>query len=291
MDIAFVILHYLAIEETKRCVEYIRTNIDSREYRIVIVDNASGNGSGAVLKEHYKDASDITIILNQENLGFARGNNVGFIYAKKTWNPRYIVLLNNDVYLLEKDLIHKLDEEYEKSHFAVLGPLIMTADGRCNINPIRTSPMTRQEVLNDIEIYKRKKFLYRYNLMWLRNKILRIVKGSHQKKNNKNYIVRSENVQLHGCFLVFSTKYTEKFDGLDDRTFLFREEAILYKHVLENGLNTIYLPDIVVFHKEDAATDQFVQKEKDKALFEIENHLDSLDVLLEVYHFYEREEE
>ena len=214
MDIVFVILHYLAIDETKRCVEYINKNIDTDMYQIVIVDNNSANGSGKMLQEYYEQQTKVTVLLNEENLGFARGNNVGFLYAKKQWNPRYIVLLNNDVYLLEMELVRKLDVEYEKSGFAVSGPLIMTADGKCDINPIR-------------------------------------------------------------------------FDGLDDRTFLFREEAILYKHMLENNMVTVYQPDIIVFHEEDAATDQFRKTERQKALFELDNHIKSLNILLDVYNQYE----
>ena len=65
-----------------------------------------------------------------------------------------------------------------------------------------------------------------------------------KKKKEKEFIKRCEYVQLHGCFMLFSRKYIEKFNGLDDRTFLYREEAILMKHLTENGLNSVYLPDI-----------------------------------------------
>lgn len=50
---------------------------------IVIVDNASANGTGRELQQLYQGAENIYVILNPENLGFARGNNVGFEFAKK----------------------------------------------------------------------------------------------------------------------------------------------------------------------------------------------------------------
>ena len=90
-----------------------------------------------------------------------------------------------------------------------------------------------------------------------------------------------------GCFMLFSRKYIEKFNGLDDRTFLYREEAILMKHLTENGLNSVYLPDIHVFHREDASTDDMIKENRKKEMFEIKNHLQSLKVLKEVYDFYE----
>ena len=99
MKIVFVILHYLAIDETYKSVDSIEKKIDTDMYKIVIVDNASPDKSGALLKEHYKNDDHVEVLLNQENLGFARGNNVGFRCAEKTWNPSYIVLMNNDVNL------------------------------------------------------------------------------------------------------------------------------------------------------------------------------------------------
>ena len=241
--------------------------------------------SGALLKEHYKNDDHVEVLLNQENLGFARGNNVGFRYAEKTWNPSYIVLMNNDVYLLDDDFLEKVEKEYKRSQFAVLGPMVLSADGRCDINPIRTNAMSKQEVEHDIQAYKIKSVVYKYHLEKIKN-IYRKIKPL-KKKKKKEFIKRCEYVQLHGCFMLFSRKYIEKFNGLDDRTFLYREEAILMKHLTENGLNSVYLPDIHVFHREDASTDDMIKENRKKEMFEIKNHLQSLKVLKEVYDFYE----
>lgn len=286
MKIVFVILHYLAKEETYKSVASIHDKIDTDDYRIVIVDNASPDHSGKILQERYADDEKVHVILNEENSGFAKGNNVGFRYAKREWNPDYIVLMNNDVYLLDSDMMERIEEEYAKSQFAVLGPMIMTVDGRCNINPIRLKEMTKQEVEHEIDIFTFRKKLYQYHLKELRD-FYRRLRPIHKKKVYKNFTERLEQVQLHGCFMVFSSKYIERFDGLDDRTFLFREEAILYKHLNENGLKSVYLPTIHVFHREDASTDEMIKKGKQKELFEIENHLKSLAVLKTVYDEYE----
>ena len=59
------------------------------------------------------------------------------------------------------------------------------------------------------------------------------------------------------------------------------------KQLTENGLNSVYLPDIHVFHREDASTDDMIKENRKKEMFEIKNHLQSLKVLKEVYDFYE----
>ena len=84
MDIVFVILHYMVEEETYRCVEYIRDRIDTKDYHIVIVDNASSNGSGMLVEKKYSDSLDVSVLLNQKNVGYSRGNNIGFRYTKKS---------------------------------------------------------------------------------------------------------------------------------------------------------------------------------------------------------------
>ena len=184
MKIVFVILHYLAIDETYKSVDSIEKKIDTDMYKIVIVDNASPDKSGALLKEHYKNDDHVEVLLNQENLGFARGNNVGFRYAEKTWNPSYIVLMNNDVYLLDDDFLEKVEKEYKRSQFAVLGPMILSADGRCDINPIRTNAMSKQEVEHDIQEYKIKSVVYKYHLEKIKN-IYRKIKPLKKKKKKE----------------------------------------------------------------------------------------------------------
>ena len=77
-SLAFVILHYNTMKETTDCICSIEKNIDGDKYNIVVVDNASPNGSGIQLEERYKENKRVHVILNSENQGFAKGNNLGY---------------------------------------------------------------------------------------------------------------------------------------------------------------------------------------------------------------------
>ena len=68
----------------------------------MIVDNGSSNNSGKLIDSKYKDMSNIHVILLKDNLGFAKGNNIGFQYAKKELNCDFICMLNNDTILSHK---------------------------------------------------------------------------------------------------------------------------------------------------------------------------------------------
>lgn len=107
MDIAFVILNYNIVTETINCIQSIQQNIDTASYKIIVVDNASPNGAGVRLKEHYKDSRDIAVLINKQNDGFARGNNVGIAFARQ-WDPEFIVCMNNDTVWIQKDFYAQL---------------------------------------------------------------------------------------------------------------------------------------------------------------------------------------
>ena len=129
-EFAFVILHYMTKQETIDCVASIleKTKAEPMKVSIVIVDNASANGTGRELQQLYQGAENIYVILNPENLGFARGNNVGFEFAKKTLNSDFICLINNDTLLMQDDFLSRICADYQQHHFAVLGPQILSKD-------------------------------------------------------------------------------------------------------------------------------------------------------------------
>lgn len=73
MKIVFVILHYLAIDETYKSVDSIEKKIDTDMYKIVIVDNASPDKSGALLKEHYKNDDPCRSAFKSGESGVCKG--------------------------------------------------------------------------------------------------------------------------------------------------------------------------------------------------------------------------
>ena len=79
---AFLLLHYKNADVTMECINSIMKVEKDEKYDIVVVDNASKNGSIEQLKLEYQDEKNIHFIQNEENLGYARGNNIGFAYAK-----------------------------------------------------------------------------------------------------------------------------------------------------------------------------------------------------------------
>ncbi|MBQ2149938.1 MAG: glycosyltransferase, partial [Bacteroidales bacterium] len=76
--------------------------------RLVIVDNASPDGSGELLRDRFAASPSVTVILNESNEGFARGNNAGYKYLRDHFHCRFITVLNNDVLIKDRDFTAKV---------------------------------------------------------------------------------------------------------------------------------------------------------------------------------------
>lgn len=275
--IVFLILHYYTIEDTIKCVESIE-KLEYNNKEIVIVDNASPNGTGKLLKDKYKNNSDIHIILSKENLGFANGNNMGFKYAKENLNADFIVMCNNDTMVIEKDFVNSILSKYEEYGYAVLGPKILLKNNK--VNKLYFKLPTTKDFKKEIKYFKKMLF---FNYLHI-EKILRTIKHKlikqNDKEDNKGTDEFQQNIILHGCFLVFSPKYLKKFNGLDNRTFMYREEELLAIRLLKNNMLSIYCPDIQIYHDEYGATRAVSKSNYKKNRFFYRNQLKSCNIIL-----------
>lgn len=283
---SFVILHYCTIDDTLRCINSIKDNCRNSNYSIVVVDNASPNQSGSILYNKYENDSEVHVLINSDNLGFANGNNVGFKYAKEKLEADYIILCNNDTYLVQNNFINLIEEEYNVSKFAVLGPKIILKDN--SINEVRENIVTirqlKKEIRNKTIIYLLSIFyidnIYNFFKLFIRNLLIKIKLKKVSNTDTNNVNIRQENIVLHGCFLIFSKNYIDLFDGIDDRTFLYLEEDLLAIRLKKYQLKSVYSPKLVICHDEDGATNSFLSNNRKKNIFVSKNWLKSSKIVL-----------
>lgn len=287
LKFTFVILHYLTYEDTVECVESILKNILYNNYYIIIVDNGSKNNSGEKILLKYQNQNNIKTIINSENLGFARGNNVGFNYAKYQLKSDFIALINNDTIIEQTNFIDLIIKKFKSFPFHILGPDIISISDSSHQNP-------RVETLSDINSVNRFIRYYRISLLlnYLRlDKTIENLKKmffpnsklpSSENKNLNPENKEMQNVKLHGSCLVFSPDYIKRYDGLYPKTFIYSEESVLNFIVKRDKLYTIYFPDAKILHKEDAATNYYIKKSYLKRRFYYKNFIKSGKSLIEL---------
>lgn len=242
---AYLILHYKNADVTEQCLESL-FQLDLQDSEIVVVDNASNNGSYESLFEKYGKNQRVHFIKNVENLGYAAGNNVGFRYAKEKLHADWIVLINNDVVIEQKDFQQKVLEEYERYSFYLAGPDIVTPEGNSQNPYLMECPdkaVIRKKLLHDyvvlalmkIRLQQKLKKLFHYD-------------GSIFLPNEIQTIENFRGV-LHGSCLIFSPKFIREFNGLYGGTFLYCEEEILCYILNRLGYRYTYLKSLKVIHK------------------------------------------
>ncbi len=286
----FVVLHYQSFEMTTRCVDTLLEHLGSQPCFVVVVDNGSPNGSGAELLERYGDERRVEVILTGENLGFARGNNVGYAWLKEHCDPDFIVVMNNDVLIEQDDFVCRVQSAYVQRGFAVLGPDIFEPGTGCHRNPYRASGYGKDEaerLLRSMRLWD-KIFPYRY---WK----LCSMSRAQKKRDSEPSLDAPWKHEAVGCMLqgscfVFSREFTSvRSVAFCPDTFLYFEEAILARDCEKLGLKMLYFPEAKVIHLGSVSTklaggsDYRREKRKNRQHFQsvqiFVDRYDSMDVL------------
>lgn len=282
MDLGFVILHYKTYEMTEICVETLLSTFNNFSFQIVVVDNGSSNESGERLTNKYFYEKKVDVILNNQNVGFANGNNIGFNFIREKYQPYYIVVMNNDVLIKDREFLGKIRKQDSIYKFAVLGPDIQNPLLKNHQNPERLVPRSTEAVKKRIKSFERKckhPFLF-YILSKIKDII---IIDKTVTKTNYNFKYEWENVVLHGACYIFSPKFWKTREKcFNPKTFLYHEEDILFYECQKAHLKMIYSPEIYVEHLEDVSTNASFKSGYKKAYMRNKYLKDSANILLDI---------
>jgi len=128
--VSIVLLTYNQLEYTKECIDSIIYKTAYPNYELIIVDNASSDNTPEYLKQIETKNHNIKVFLNDKNLGFAAGNNVGISQS----NGDYILLLNNDTVVTRGWLTNLIKHfDYDKK-LGIIGPVTNSISNESKIN-------------------------------------------------------------------------------------------------------------------------------------------------------------
>lgn len=283
VKICFVVLHYNTINDTEHFMTSVFENIDVENFQIVIVDNASPNGTGKLLKEKYKNDRRIHVLLNSTNRGFAKGNNAGIAYAEKNFDPDFIVMTNSDTYLIQKDFCQQIQKEYDNSHFFVLGPQIITPKGIVLNQAQVRKPYDSKQIRQMMRSMKYHLIVNYCGIAKYSGAVGKLV-SSRRKANTGtvNMDDRRENVYLEGACLIFSRDYIHVYHGINPRTYMYFEEEILFYEMMRDRRKTVYNPSIKIFHNSHGSTNTIYRERQKYMVFKCKNQLRSARILLDI---------
>ena len=273
---SFIILHYKNIDDTIECLTHLKKIASSDTHFIVVDNNTLTNEEEKLIRVFTKD-----IVRLDKNYGFAKANNRGIEYAKKKYNSKFYIVINNDVFISQSNFLELIENDYEKYNFDMLGTYIDSPTGE-SVNPFpafKTKESVEKEIIRCqklIKIYENKLLTSLLNI-YLGFK--HVFKKPIKPTNGKELEI---NVALHGCCIIFSDKYIKKYTyPFYNETFLFHEEEFLYSRVVKDNLVSMYDPNIKIFHKEGSSVKKENKTKRLSKLFREKERLNSLKLLLE----------
>jgi GT2 family glycosyltransferase/glycosyltransferase involved in cell wall biosynthesis len=139
--VSVIVLTYNNLELTKNCLDSLAGYSDDADLEIVVVDNASSDGSPAYLSSWEASRPSVKLILNNENRGFAAGNNQGLAAA----SGDYLVILNNDTVVTRGWARRMVNHLRNNPEIGILGPVTNNIGNEARVN-------TRYTTLEDMHL-------------------------------------------------------------------------------------------------------------------------------------------
>ncbi|NVO03695.1 MAG: glycosyltransferase family 2 protein [Bacteroidetes bacterium] len=223
-QILIVILTYNHLDETIITLNCFKKQVYDN-FKIVVVDNASTDVTCDFIKKFFPD---ITLIENNENHGWAKGNNIGIKYALEN-GADYVLLANNDLYFEDSSLLSKLVNNIigfsEKDNVRIIG--------------------TKQFSFFDKEKLQSNGIFYFNNNQKMNEKV------NTYRNNNKTEF--SENFKkvdsIIGAFILIKSNLFCEIGLIDDDYFFTWEDTDFCYRAWKNGFVCLVDEDLKIYHK------------------------------------------
>ena len=220
--VAIVVLSWNQLQLTLACLESLQ-GLEYPDYRVLLVDNASTDGTPQAVRERYPQ---VAIIENRENLGYAEGNNVGIRRALED-GADYVLVLNNDT-LVAPDLLSELVRvAAADSGVGLVGPTIYYADPPDMV------------------------FALGSRIRWAAGTIRH--RGMFQPASQVPGLTAPEPVDfLPGTAVLMSRQCLERVGLFDPAYFLNFEDVELCVRAGRHGFRVLFAPQAVIWHRVSA---------------------------------------
>jgi GT2 family glycosyltransferase len=225
IDASVVIVNWNSKNYLMKCLDSIRLHAGPLNVEWIVVDNASSDGS---VEELRKCFPEVLWIESKENVGFARGNNIGIEKAV----GRYICLVNPDVEFID-DCLGKLCRYMDSNQkVGICGPKILNKDGTiqysCREYPTLWNNLCFALVLH--RLFPKKKFFSNELMSYFDHNELREVDA------------------LSGCFMVARREALIEVGLLDDGFFMYSEDVDWCRRFHEKGWKVVFNPETEAIH-------------------------------------------
>lgn len=280
--VGLIILDYNNAAATINCIDSVLEYSNLSLIKIAVIDNGSSISNIQKMKDYLSKMNSsvgyfslnnyssqkhelINYIKVGENLGYAKGNNIGLAFFSFDVEIEYIMILNNDI-LFTETLIEPLSEALESnSSYGIVSPVLYKKNGFIDFNCARKEPTL-------FDIFIEQSFLLR-KVSVFSTKLRKRYLIKNDEMNND--IIEIE-LPSGACFLIHKHIFLS-IGGFDENTFLYYEENILYRKLVNIGLKSMLLTTSSCIHIGGDST------KKERPLFIVKCSQESLLYYLRKY--------
>jgi hypothetical protein len=240
MDLSILIVNWNTCQYLRRCLQSIRETVQGLRYEVIVTDNASSDGSAAMVRSEFPE---VRLLASEENLGFARGNNLAF--SRSTgWA---VLVMNPDVELLKGTAEGLVAFARSHPEAGVLSPKLL--------NPDRTF----QKFYGRIPTLSTVFFVYTAPGNWLDEHVLgdRIRRWERYEEYGdfEKVLCFTDGGAGFSCTLIPRT-VIEKIGFLDERFPVFFNDGDFGRRLFQAGYKACILPRVQACHHGGASVKQ-----------------------------------
>ena len=230
-ELSVITVTYNSKDHIVRCLQNIMAAANGVRLEVILVDNASMDGTTDAVREQLSDAPWLTIIANDQNLGFGKASNL----AARRANGRYLLFLNPDLFLLPGAIRTSLDA--------------FTRLDRCGAVMART--FWDDEMQFQFSCLK----TVGLSAAIVQHTSLRHILGKRtfEKYWRMDWKMWSSDDPLEvsgapGSYLMLSREFFRQLGGFDERFFMYYEDEDLCRRIRKAEHKIYCLPDAKAIH-------------------------------------------
>lgn len=232
VDVSVIIVNYNVREYLANALGSLRPALKGIRAETIVVDNASTDGSVAMLRQSFPR---VRLIASPENLGFARANNLGLREAR----GRYLLFLNPDTVVQEDTVRVMRDHLDAHPDVGLAGCKILNPDGTFQLAARRSFPtpwVAASRLLGLSILFPQSRLFGRYNLTYL--------------DPDATYDVDA----VSGSFMFVRREAIEAVGGLDERFFMYGEDLDWCYRIGKAGWKVRYVHSTAIIHYKGEST-------------------------------------
>ena len=224
-DLSIVIVNWNTKQILDDCLQSVYDQTKSIDFEVVVVDNASEDDSVEMVKSKFPQ---VILIANDENVGFAAANNIGF----RVCSGEYILLLNSDTIVLDSALEKTLAFARSRPDYGVVSCKILNDDRTLQPNCFMYPSLLNFTLflLGLYKLFPKNKFFGRSEMTWW------------------NYDEIMEVEVIKGCFMMVRSDALKEVGDMDERFFMYSEEVDWCFRYGKNGWKLGFFPDAETIH-------------------------------------------